>query len=99
MPELSSGTLTVLHTDIENSTLLTVRLGGHYPEVLATHCALLRAAFVTHEGREVDTQGDSFIVVFPRASQAVAASVAIQRALTVAATVAHIWAHRQEARI
>jgi class 3 adenylate cyclase len=85
MPELPSGTLTVLHTDIENSTLLTVHLGGHYPEVLATHCALLRAAFVAYEGCEVDTQGDSFFVVFPRATQAVAAAVAIQRTLAASA--------------
>jgi class 3 adenylate cyclase len=75
----------VLHTDIENSTTLTVHLGGQYPEVLATHWALLRAAFVAHEGCEVDTQGDSFFVVFPRATQAVAAAVTIQRALAAAA--------------
>jgi class 3 adenylate cyclase len=81
MPELPSGTLTVLHTDVEDSTLLTVHLGDRYPEVLATHCALLRTAVAVHEGREVNTQGDSFFVVFPRATQAVAAAVAIQRAL------------------
>src|SRR5215813_9549742 len=81
MPELPSGTLTVLHTEIEVSTRLTVHLGDRYPEVLATHCALLRAAFTAYEGHEVDTQGDSFFVVFPRATQAVAAAVAIQRAL------------------
>jgi len=81
MSELPGGTLTVLHTDVEDSTLLTVHLGDRYPEVLATHCALLRAAFAAHEGREVDSQGDSFFVVFPRATQAVAAAVAIQRAL------------------
>jgi len=52
--------------------------------VLATHCALLRAAFAAHEGHEVDTQGDSFFVVFRRATQAVAAAVASQRALTAA---------------
>ncbi len=85
MPELPSGTLTVLHTEIEGSTLLTVHLGDRYPEVLATHCALLRAAFAAHEGHEVDTQGDSFFVVFPRATQAVAAAVAMQRALAAAA--------------
>ena len=85
MSELPGGTLTVLHTDVEASTLLTVHLGDRYPEVLATHCALLRAAFAAHEGREVDTQGDSFFVVFPRATQAVAAAVAIQRALAAAA--------------
>jgi class 3 adenylate cyclase len=85
MSELPGGTLTVLHTDVEASTFLTVHLGDHSPEVLATHCALLRAAFAAHEGCEVDTQGDSFFVVFPRATQAVAAAVAIQRALAAAA--------------
>jgi class 3 adenylate cyclase len=85
MPELPSGTLTVLHTEIEGSTLLTVHLGDRYPEVLASHRALLRAAFAAHEGREVDTQGDSFFVVFPRATQAVAAAVAMQRALAAEA--------------
>src|SRR6266568_3095515 len=81
MPELPGGTLTIVHTDVENSTHLTVHLGDRYPEVLTTHCALLRAAFAAHEGNEVDTQGDSFFVVFPRATQAVAAAVAVQRAL------------------
>jgi class 3 adenylate cyclase len=86
MSELPGGTLTVLHTDVEGSTLLTVHLGDRYPEVLATHGALLRAVFAAHEGYEVDTQGDSFFVVFPRATQAVAAAVAIQRALA-----AEVW--------
>jgi class 3 adenylate cyclase len=85
MPELPSGTLTVLHTEIEGSTLLTVHLGDRYPEVLATHCTLLRSAFAAHEGHEVDTQGDSFFMVFARATQAVAAAVAMQRALATAA--------------
>ena len=75
MSELPGGTLTVLHTDVEASTFLAVHLGDRYPAVLATHCALLRAAFAAHEGYEVDTQGDSFFVVFPRATQAVAAAV------------------------
>jgi class 3 adenylate cyclase len=85
MSELPGGTLTVLHTEIEASTCLTVHLGDRYPEVLATHCALLQTAFAAHEGHEVDTQGDSFFVVFPRATQAVAAAVAMQRALAAAA--------------
>jgi class 3 adenylate cyclase len=85
MSELPGGTLTVLHTEIEASTRLTIHLGDRYPEALATHCALLRAAFAAHEGYEVDTQGDSFFVVFPRATQAVAAAVAMQRALAAAA--------------
>jgi class 3 adenylate cyclase len=81
MPELPSGTLTVLHTDIENSTSLTRRLREQYPAVLTTHRTLLRAAFTAYEGWEVDTQGDSFFVVFLRATQAVAAAMQSQRAL------------------
>ncbi len=86
MPELPGGTLTVLHTDIQDSTPLTMHLGDHYPEVLTTHRALLRTAFAAYEGREVDTQGDAFFVVFPRATQAIAAAVAVQRALA-----AEVW--------
>jgi len=85
MSEPPGGTLTVLHTEIEGSTLLTVHLGERYPEVLGTHCALIRAACDAHEGHEVDTQGDSFFMVFPRATQAVAAAVAMQRALAATA--------------
>ena len=85
MAEQAGGTLTVLHTEVEESTLLTVHLGARYPEVLATHYGLLRAAFAAHEGHEVDTQGDSFFVVFARATQAIAAAVASQRALAAAA--------------
>ncbi len=86
MPEPPGDTLTVLHTDVEQSTPLTVHLGDRYPEVLARHRTLLRSAFTAHEGHEVDTQGDSFFVVFSRATQAVAAAVAIQRALA-----AEVW--------
>src|SRR5216683_6573283 len=82
MPELPSGTITMLHTDVQDSTPLTMCLGERYAEVLATHRALLRAAFAAHEGYEVDTQGDSFFVVFPRATRAITAAVTIQRALT-----------------
>jgi class 3 adenylate cyclase len=81
MPELPSGTLTVLHTDIENSTSLTRHLREQYPVVLDTHRTLLRAAFTAYEGWEVDTQGDAFFVVFLLATQAVAAAVRSQRAL------------------
>jgi class 3 adenylate cyclase len=84
MPELPGGTLTVLHTDIENSTALTRHLRQQYPAVLDTHRTLLRAAFTAYEGWEVDTQGDAFLVVFRRATQAVAAAVQIQRALATA---------------
>jgi class 3 adenylate cyclase len=38
-------------------------------------------SFAENDGSEIDTQGDSFFVAFPRAKDAVAAAVAGQRAL------------------
>ena len=81
MSNLPTGTLTVLHTDIENSTILTRHLREQYPMVLATHRTLLRAAFTAYDGWEADTQGDAFFVVFSRATQAVATAVQIQQTL------------------
>ena len=79
--ELPSGTVTFLFTDIEGSTRLLAQLGDAYTDLLADQRTILREVFTRHEGQEVDTQGDSFFVSFPRASQAVAAAAEIQRAL------------------
>jgi class 3 adenylate cyclase/CheY-like chemotaxis protein len=78
---LPSGTVTFLFTDIEGSTRLVGRLGERYGSVLADHQRLLRIAFSDAQGREVDTQGDAFLAVFPRAKDAVDAALAGQRAL------------------
>lgn len=42
---------------------------------------MLREVFQAHDGREVDAEGDAFFIGFERASDAVAAAVAAQRAL------------------
>ena len=81
MPNLPSGTVTFLFTDIEQSTRLLDALGERYEQVLADHHRLLRSAFEAHDGYEVDTQGDSFFVAFASARQALAAAVDAQRAL------------------
>ena len=86
MAHLPTGTVTFLFTDIEGSTRLLQQLGERYAEVLAAHQQLLRAAFQTWEGYEVDTQGDSFFVAFARAGDALGAAVAAQQALA-----AHSW--------
>jgi class 3 adenylate cyclase len=79
--ELPSGTVTLLFTDVAESTELVKKLQEHYGDVLARHRALLRAAFAKHSGAEVDTQGDAFFVAFGRASDAVQAAVGAQQAL------------------
>jgi WD40 repeat protein/class 3 adenylate cyclase len=82
MSGLPSGTVTFLFTDIEGSTRLLRRLGERYADVVGHHDRVVRAACAGHGGREVNTQGDAFFVAFPRAGDAVAAAVQVQRALT-----------------
>jgi predicted ATPase/class 3 adenylate cyclase len=79
--ELPTGTLTMLFTDIEGSTVLVRRLGERYGDALSAQRTLLRAAFRSFGGRELSTEGDSFFVVFESAIAAVGCCVAGQRAL------------------
>jgi class 3 adenylate cyclase/CheY-like chemotaxis protein len=81
MPNLPAGTVTFLFTDIEGSTRLLKALGESYRTVLMDHQRLLREAFTSASGREIDTQGDAFFFVFPRGKDAVAGALAGQRAL------------------
>lgn len=86
MRELPGGTVTLMFTDIEGSTRLLDSLGDEYGELLADHHRLILDATESHEGVLVDTQGDGCFIVFPTASQAVAAAADIQRALST-----HAW--------
>ena len=79
--DLPSGTVTFLFTDIEGSTELSRRHGAAFGELRAEHRRVLRETFVEHHGHVVDAEGDAFFVAFERASDAVAAGVAAQRAL------------------
>ena len=73
--DLPSGTVTFLFTDVEGSTQQVQRSGEEDASVLAAQRKILRATFDKFHGHEVDTQGDSFFVVFARAADAIAASV------------------------
>jgi predicted ATPase len=74
MPDLPSGTVTFLFTDIEGSTRLLSELGDEYADALAEHRRVLRHAFDRHGGVEVDTQGDALFAAFPSAVAALAAA-------------------------
>ena len=76
-PTRPGGTVTFLHTDIEGSTRLLNRLREEYADLLAGQRKLLRDIFTKWSGHEVDTQGDSFFVAFPRGTEAVGAAVEI----------------------
>ena len=78
-PDLPSGTVTFLFTDIEGSTRLLDELGETaYAAVLSDHRRVVRAACSRHGGIEVDTQGDAFLVAFPTAPGALAAASDLQ---------------------
>jgi DNA-binding SARP family transcriptional activator len=85
-PVQPSGTITFLFTDIEGSTRLLEKMGQQYAAALAEHHQIMRAAIQQWNGREVDTQGDAFIVTFSRALDAVQCAAAAQRGLQ-----AHGW--------
>jgi class 3 adenylate cyclase len=78
---LPAGTVTLLFSDIEGSTVLLERLGPRYDVLLEQHRRVVRRAVAEHGGREVRTEGDAFFVAFARASDAVRAAVAAQRGL------------------
>lgn len=88
------GTVTFLFTDIEGSTELLKHLREEYAEVLADQRRIVREVFSRWNGQEVDTQGDSFFISFPRAREAVSAAVDIQRAVSE-----HSWPADAEIRI
>jgi len=93
-PALPGGTVTFLFTDIEGSTELLKRLGNRYATVLANQRRILREIFSRWNGQEVDTQGDSLFVSFPRATEAAEASVEIQREMAK-----HPWPEDVEVRL
>jgi class 3 adenylate cyclase len=80
MTTLPAGTVTFVFSDIEGSTGLLKRLGERYTQLIADHRRIVRDTFGLHQGVEIDVQGDSFFLAFPRARDAVAAAVDVQRA-------------------
>jgi len=95
MPDLTTGTVTFLFTDIEGSTQLLQELGAdRYREALESHRRLLRDAVARHGGYEVDTQGDAFFVAFGRAQDAVRAAGEAQCTFA-----GHAWPAGRELRV
>ena len=75
LSDLPSGTVTFVFTDVEGSTRLLHELGAErYAEALGEHRRVIREAFTTHGGVEVDTQGDALFVAFPTAPGALQAA-------------------------
>lgn len=76
------GTVTILFTDIEGSTVLNERLGDkQWLELLRTHDALVRRHVAKAGGTVVKSRGDGFMLAFSSARQALFAAIDAQRAL------------------
>ena len=81
-PHLPVGTLTLMFTDIEGSTLLWEAHGNEVmAEVINTHNTILRAANSAWGGTEILSEGDAFFFTFPTARAAVMCALEIQLVL------------------
>ena len=96
-PELPSGTVTFLFTDVEDSTKLLRELGAErYAEALAEHRRVIRGACAAQDGVEVDTQGDAFFFAFPTAPGALTAASAFTDALAAGPIQVRVGLHTGE---
>jgi class 3 adenylate cyclase len=80
-PELPSGQVTFLFTDIEGSTKLNRDLGPLYGNVLKQYHQIVATEVSAHRGVLMQTQGDGCFAAFADASDGVAAAVTCQLAL------------------
>jgi class 3 adenylate cyclase len=75
------GTVAILFSDIEDSTILTERLGDErWLQLLREHNAIFREQVARHDGYEVKSQGDGFMLAFPDPCEALECAIDVQRA-------------------
>jgi class 3 adenylate cyclase len=77
------GTVTIVFSDVESSTVLLDRLGdAGYLRMLAWHDSIVRDAADAHRGYVVKSQGDGFMLAFPSAAFALRASLVVRDRIT-----------------
>jgi len=75
------GTVIILFSDIVGSTAINERLGDNrWMELLREHNAIVRREWALHNGFEVKTMGDAFMLAFRSARDALRCAISIQRA-------------------
>jgi class 3 adenylate cyclase len=78
----ADGTVTIMFSDIENSTALNSELGDkNWVRLLEDHDRVLHTFVDKHRGHIVKSQGDGYMVVFSTPALAIQAAIDIQRAL------------------
>jgi class 3 adenylate cyclase/streptogramin lyase len=80
--QFDTGVVTIMFTDVEGSTDLTRRLGDEAAQrTIEEHRRIVREQLAAHDGREIDSIGDGFMLTFLSTRRAIACAVAIQKAL------------------
>jgi class 3 adenylate cyclase len=80
--EKPEGIVTIVFTDIEDSSGLVSRLGdAEARSLIRQHDEVLRQAARANEGVEIERAGDGFMIAFSTASRAVSFAIDFQRAL------------------
>jgi len=80
------GTVTIMFSDIEDSTMLTERFGDDRWLALLRHDGIIRRQLGAHGGFEVKSQGDGFMLAFGSARAAIQCAIAIELADTARRT-------------
>lgn len=93
-PDLPTGKITFLMTDIEGSTALLALLGDDFSALLHAVRRIIRRSVANQDGREVDARADEFFAVFVDTDRAAHAAVDIQRKLG-----GRRWPQNQEVRV
>ncbi|MCZ6676697.1 MAG: tetratricopeptide repeat protein [Candidatus Poribacteria bacterium] len=78
---MPTGVVGLMFTDIAGHTKMWDRLGDDFMPILEAHNAIIRAATAKHNGYEVKTEGDSFMLAFAKASDAILCAIEAQVAL------------------
>lgn len=86
------GTVTIVFSDIENSTVRATSLGDDsWMQALDVHNRIVRAQLRKHGGREIKSQGDGFMMSFDSARRAVMFAIDTQREMTQRRTTDPSW--------
>ena len=83
-PRLPTGQLTLLFSDLVDSTGHIAALGERYGPMLAAVRRALRSAVRRAGGFEVDARADEYFAVFTSAAPALDAALAVQRSMAAA---------------
>jgi adenylate cyclase len=77
------GTVTLMFSDVVNSTKLVQALGDLGAQaLLREHDRVVRAAIADYSGREIKTLGDGFMISFGNAEKAVRCAIQVQQSIS-----------------